>query len=159
ALVELGNLCYRTGRFAEAVGWLEQAVKRYSDDKRIDAMRYLLADSRRREGVKIGRTLEAQKLPQSQVDALESARTEHLRAARGLYEQVRTALEAREPRLSPLEKTRLRNSFFYAGDCAMEMKDYDAAIAAFDAARIKYSDDPASMVAMAQIVSAYAAQN
>jgi hypothetical protein len=40
----------------------------------------------------------------------------------------------------------------------MEMRDYAGAIAAYDAARLRYADDPASMVAMAQIVSAYAAQ-
>ena len=159
ALIELGNSCYRQERFAEAIGWLEQAAKRYKDDKRIEGVRYLLADSHRREAVKIGRTLGTQRMPQAQTDLLERSRVEHLRTARTLYDAVRGELRDKDPRTqTKLERTHLRNAYFSIGDCAMEMKDYDAAIGAYDEARLKYSDDPASLVAMAQIVSAYAAQ-
>ena len=159
ALIELGESCYKQDRFADAIGWLEQAAKRYKDDKRIESIRYLLADSHRREGVKIGQALAMQKLPQSQMDQLESSRVEHLRMARTLYEGVKMALGQKEPRtLTNLDKIHLRNSYFYLGDCAMELKDYDAAIAAYDDARKQYSEEPSSLVAMAQIVSAYVAQ-
>jgi tetratricopeptide (TPR) repeat protein len=159
ALVELGRAAYHAERFAEAIGWFEQAVKRTKDPRQAVELRYLLADSHRREGVKIGKTLATQRLPQAQVDQLESARQGHLSSARGMYDDVRSDLDAREPRtLSGMERVYLRNAYFYAGDCAMELKSYDGAIAAYDAARNKYADDPSSLVAMAQIVSAYAAQ-
>lgn len=159
ALVELGRSAYKAERFAEAIGWFEQAVKRMKDGRGVVGLQYLLADSHRREGVKIGKTLATQKLPQAQVDQLEASRQDHLSAARGLYDTVRSALDGRETRLmTAMERVYLRNSYFYSGDCAMELKSYDGAIAAYDAARNKYADDPASLVAMAQIVSAYAAQ-
>lgn len=159
ALIELGTMSNRAGRYADAVGWLEMATKRYPNDKRIDAIRFRLADAHRLEAISIAKTLAAQKLPQTQTDELEGQRIEHLRAARTLYDTVRVALEAKDPRtLSGLERIHLRNAYFSIGDCAMEMRDYDSAIAAYDAARLKYADDPASLVAMAQIVSAYAAQ-
>lgn len=159
ALVELGTMSSRTGRHADAVGWLEMAAKRAPNDKRIDAIRFRLADAHRLEAISIARTLASQKLPQTQSDDLERKRVEHLQAARVLYDTVRVALEAKDPRtLSGLERIHLRNAYFYIGDCAMEMREFETAITAYDAARLKYSDDPASLVAMAQIVSAYAAQ-
>jgi tetratricopeptide (TPR) repeat protein len=179
ALIELGQSNYRLERFAEAIEWLEQAVKRYKDDKvagsagsaenwsggprgeRMENVRYLLADSHRREGVKIGKTLSTQKLPQSDVETLQASRVEHLTTARQLYDGVRAELEAKEnagKTLSGMEAIELRNAYFYEGDCAMELRAFDAAIASYDAARNKYADDPSSLVAMAQIVSAYAAQ-
>lgn len=159
ALVELGIMFSRTGRHADAVGWLEMAAKRAPNDKRIDAIRFRLADAHRLEAISIARTVSTQKLPQTQADELERQRVEHLRAARTLYDTVRTALESKDPRtLSGLERIHLRNAYFYVGDCAMEMREFETAIAAYDAARLKYADDPASLVAMAQIVSAYAAQ-
>jgi hypothetical protein len=36
--------------------------------------------------------------------------------------------------------------------------DYDRAVASYDSAALKYADDPSSLVAMAQIVSAYVAE-
>ncbi len=159
ALIELGESSYRRERFAQAIAWLEGVSKRYKDDRRIESIRYLLADSHRREAVKVGQTLAAQRLPQAERDQLEAKRTEHLRAARLLYEGVKVALERKTARLrTNLEKVHLRNAYFYLGDCAMEMHDYDAAIAAYDEARKQYSEEPSSLVAMAQIVSAYAAQ-
>lgn len=159
ALVELGASYYRREQFARAIGWLEQASKRYKDDRRIESTRYLLADSHRREGVAVARTLAAQRLPQSDRDKLEADRIAHLRSAASLYDSVRLALEAKDPRtLTALEKIHLKNAYFYLGDCLLELRDYPAAIAACDAARQKYADDPAALIAMSQIVSAYIAQ-
>lgn len=157
ALIELGTTYYATQRYPDAIGWLEQAIKRYRDDRRIDAVRYRLADSHRLEAQRIAKALET-KLPQTQADELASKREEHLGDARRLYAEVRTSLESRTTRLDALEKVYMRNAYFYAGDCAFEQRDYDGAIAAYDTARLKYADDPASLVAMAQIVSAYIAQ-
>ena len=158
ALIQLGTMMYKARRYPEAIGWLEQAMKRYPEDRREQGVRYRLADSHRLQAQRIGRDLE-KKLSQSQTQELTQARIDHLRAAQNLYQKVREDLETRETHtLSGLEKVYIRNGYFYAGDCAFDLKDYDAAIAAYDAARLRYTDDPASLVAMAQIVSAYAAQ-
>jgi tetratricopeptide (TPR) repeat protein len=49
----------------------------------------------------------------------------------------------------------LRNSYFYLGDCAFDLGEYETAIHHYDAARERYPKDPASLVAMIQIVNAY----
>jgi tetratricopeptide (TPR) repeat protein len=158
ALIELGSMYYGAGKYPEAISWLEQAAKRYKDDKRIDAIRYRLADAHRLEAQRMGKALEG-KMPLTQSQELEKSRTDHLQTARSIFQTVRSGIEAREgKRLAADEKVYLRNAYFYAGDCAFELKDYDGAIQAYDTARLKYAEDPASLVAMAQIVSAYVAQ-
>jgi tetratricopeptide (TPR) repeat protein len=48
----------------------------------------------------------------------------------------------------------MRNSFFFRGDCAFELADFEEAIRQYDAARERYPRDPASLVALTQVVSA-----
>jgi tetratricopeptide (TPR) repeat protein len=159
ALIELGTSYYRQDQFAKAIEKLAEALDRYKGDRQIVNIQYLLADSHRREGVKIGRELSTQKLPQAEADQLTQIRLEHLKSARSMYEVVKLALSRKEPRtLTKLDLIHLRNAYFYIADCAMEMRDYDTAIAAYDDARKQYAEEPSSLVAMAQIVVAYVAQ-
>jgi tetratricopeptide (TPR) repeat protein len=159
ALIELGTMYVKTGRTADAIARLEQAIERYPDDRRVETLRYRLADSHRQEAAAIRRTLSTQALPQTQVDELESLRVQHLRTGKAQFEQVRAALDARDRRkLTMMDKTYLRNAQFYAGDCAFDLGDFAGAIEAYDAARLRYAEDPASLVAMVQIVASYAAQ-
>ncbi len=158
ALFELGSLYYITGRYPEAIARLEEAVERFPEDSRIDIHRYKLADANRLSAAQITQTLR-QGLPQATRDALEQERTARLRTAAELYERVRAALEA-DParRLSELERICLRNAYFAIGDCAFDLGNFDAAISAYDSARLKFADDPSSLVAMVQIVNAYVQQ-
>lgn len=164
ALVALGNLLYAQGRYPEAIARLEEILNRYADDAsplgpRLEAVRFKLADSHRLEAARIGETLRS---AHSQVveAELRADRADHLRQAITIYEQTRKALEAApQARLTDLDKTFLRNASFYIGDCAFELGEYSRAIAAYDAAALAYVDDPASLVAMVQIVNAYVAQS
>lgn len=158
ALVQLGNMYYSAGRYPAAIVRFEEVVERYGDAGDAEAIRFKLADSHRLEAGRIETTLAAT-LPQSVEDELKAARIDHLRAAMKLYDQVRERLEtASAARMTELDKTYLRNASFYVGDCAFELGEYDRAVAAYDAAALKYTDDPSSLVAMAQIVSAYIAE-
>ena len=56
------------------------------------------------------------------------------------------------------EAVALRNSYFYLGDCAFDLREYDDAIRYYDRARDRYDGEPASLVAMVQIVNAYIAK-
>jgi len=158
ALVELGGVYYATARYPEAIARLEEAVERYPDDPRIDILRYKLADASRLSAGQIALTLR-QALPQATREALEQERVSRLHRAAELYEQVRASLDSDPARkLGDLERVCLRNAYFAIGDCAFDLADYDSAIAAYDAARLKYADDPSSLVAMVQIVNAYVQQ-
>ncbi len=55
------------------------------------------------------------------------------------------------------ESIALRNAYFYLGDSAFDLGAYDDAIKYYDRARDRYVSDPASLVAMVQIVNAYIA--
>lgn len=154
-LLELARLRIRRGEYAAAIAHLEEILARFPDDPRIDQVRFELADACRRDAHVIRDTL-AQSMPERDRQALEAVREQRLRQAQALFEEVRQRLEARDPReLSALERLYLRNSCFYVGDCAFDLGDYESAIRLYDAARERYPDDPASLVAMIQIVNAY----
>jgi tetratricopeptide (TPR) repeat protein len=157
-LVELASLKSRRGDHAGAIRHLEEAVARFPDDPRLANLRYSLAEAYRQDARAIAQTL-GQGMPDRQRQLLEQTRTERLRKAQAGFEDVRRSLDARDPReLSPLESLQLRNSTFYLGDCAFDLKEYETAIHHYDAAREKYPGDPASLVAMVQIVNAYVEQ-
>jgi TolA-binding protein len=155
ALVELGAMKRRHGDFAGAIKHLEEATGRFATDPNIDDLRYQLADSYRQDARAIARKLE-EGMPDNRKEALRGARLDRLRKAQGLFDQVRRSLEGRDARrMTSLEQLELRNSYFYLGDCAFDLKDFETAIHHYDTARERYPKDPASLVAMIQIVNAY----
>lgn len=157
ALVELGQLYYRAGRYPDAIRRLDEMLRRFPGDRREEGVRYMLADSLRLEAASIATTLR-EALPDWERRALLDARKERLERALDLFARARTSLLSRDAsRLSPLESLQLRNASFYVADCAFDLGDYDRAIRYYDAAREQYPADPASLVAMVQIVSAYLA--
>jgi tetratricopeptide (TPR) repeat protein len=158
ALMELGRLRAAKGDFAGAIQLLDEAANRFPDWSQIDSVRYELAEAFRQDARAILKTL-SEAMPDAKRQALTEARRERLGRAAELYELTRRALDARDPRrLSKLEQLQLRNSYFYIADCEFELKEYDSAIRHYDAARERYSSDPASLVAMVQIVNAYVEQ-
>ncbi|MBX3387308.1 MAG: tetratricopeptide repeat protein [Phycisphaeraceae bacterium] len=158
ALVELGRLYYSTGRHAAAVGRLRELVRRYPDEMAIEHWRFWLADSLRLSAAGIAASLD-QSLPHAERAQLAEARAERLSEAMGKYREVRTALEARPATsLTELDRLYIRNAYFYEGDCAFDLGDFDLAVRAYDSARQRYAEEPASLVAMVQIVNAYVAQ-
>lgn len=155
AIWELARLRTRQGRHAEAIDRLEELLARAPDHPRVGAVRYDLADACRQEAAAIARTLETA-LPEQERRKLETARAERLRRASELFEAVRASLEREDRgRITPLQARQLRNSWFFLADCAFDLGDYETARRLYDAARERFPDDPASLVAMIQIVNAY----
>ncbi|MBC7773196.1 MAG: tetratricopeptide repeat protein, partial [Pyrinomonadaceae bacterium] len=154
ALVELGGVYYRSGRYNEAVERLTEAEKRFPKDRELDEIRYKLADSMRLSAAQIDTALR-DAIPQSQRQELEKARRLRRREAMRLYGLVRTELDKKDKSISDLDKIYLRNAMFYQGDCAYDLGDYDTAIEYYDQAKDRFAAEPASLVAMVQIVNAY----
>lgn len=172
ALRELGRLRYAKGDFAGAIGLLNEAAMRMgsgssaadggarAEGEAAVRLRFELAEAMRQDAKAIERTL-MEAMPESRRQSLVAARRERLARSGELYEDVKKALEARgkEPGrgggLTELERLYLRNSWFLRADCEFELGNYESAIRQYDAAREKYSSDPASLVAMIQIVNAY----
>lgn len=158
ALFELGRLHLRAGRFEAAIRRLTEAVDRFPEDREIDRLRFNLAESHRLSAAEIDASLQ-EAMPESRRRTLTGEREQRLRESLRLYELVRLTLEARDPRrMSELERLHLRNAMFYRADCAFDLGDFDTAIKLYDAAAQRYAADPASLVAMIQIVNAYVAQ-
>ncbi|MCC6676970.1 MAG: tetratricopeptide repeat protein [Phycisphaerales bacterium] len=158
AVFELGQYYYLTGQHERAIERLEEMVARFPEHNKILGVRYRLADSYRRSAAQIDQRLK-EAMPDSQRQELIAKRTDRLRKALVMFEQVRAGLEARdERRRTALEEIQLRNSYFYLGDCAFDLKDDELAIRHYDAAKERYPKDPASLVAMIQIVNAHVRQ-
>ncbi|GJM18335.1 MAG: hypothetical protein DHS20C14_05480 [Phycisphaeraceae bacterium] len=155
ALVELGTLHHRTGEHERAIERFDEALSRYPDDPRADAVMFRLADARRQLADEVEGSLD-DPMPDAERRARGGQVVELRRDAIEGFEGVRARLETRDPiTLTELERLHLRNSLFYMGDCAFDMGAYDEAITHYDTARERYPDDPASLVAMVQIVNAY----
>lgn len=162
AIDEYADLCYRAKRFDEAVTKLEELIARYSEKNEEDPTQegigtetyFKLADSHRLAAKSIGAALEKGGMPDSDRKRLEDERGQHLRAGIEQFESVRQMILAKARR-TKLDEIQLRNSHYYLGDCAFELEDYDGAIRHYDAARERYPSDPASLVAMTQIVNAH----
>lgn len=158
ALFELGRFYYQTRNYERGIERLEELSERFPSDAGIVGARYRLADSYRLSASQIRDRL-GEAMPDDERRTLETRRAERLNRAEKLFAQVRDSLESGDPhRRSDLESLQLRNSYFYLGDCAFDLQAYDRAIRHYDAARDRYAGDPASLVAMVQIVSAYLEQ-
>jgi tetratricopeptide (TPR) repeat protein len=156
ALVELANLYYRSGEHERAIERFEAVLARYPSDSRAPGSRFRLADSYRMSALGVEEKLGAGAMPDGERRGLEAIRRERLMQALTLFERVRADLESRDGRrLSELDEVFLRNAYYYVADCAFKLGDYEAAIRHFDAARERYPRDPASLVAMVQIVNSY----
>lgn len=155
AVLELGNLAFRGGRYAEAIERYEEALARENDLGDEPLIRFRLADSYRLLAEEIERRLDE---PMSDRDAgvLTDEHVGHLRRAIELFTGVRDELGARDPRaLSQVETTYLRNAYFYLGDCAFDLRSFEESIEYYGMARSSYPSDPAVLVALIQIVNAY----
>lgn len=157
-LVELGRYHYRRHETEEAIRRLDEVSRRFTTDHEIQEVRFELADSHRRRAEELVRLLETA-MPEAQRRRVEQQRIDHLTEAMRLFEVVRAELQGKdERRLTGLQKSHLRNAYFYKADCAFDLKDYDLAIEFYDTAAQRFAEEPVSLVAMAQIVSAFIEQ-
>jgi TolA-binding protein len=165
ALREMGDMHYAKSayepaaeKYDEFVQRVERAIEQKSPGLDPDAMvlptvRYRLADSLRQSTQVIDKQL-ATAMPDEDARKLRQLREQRLTRAAELYETVCQEF-ADMGGLTSLEEIMMRNAYFYRGDCAFDLGEFEAAIRYYDAARERYPKDPAALVAMTQVVSAY----
>lgn len=155
ALLELARHYAQSGQQPQAIERCEEFLGRFPDDPESLMVRYRLAESLRRSAADLQAELRAG-LPDSRRQVLEAERDRRLATALETLSQVIDELEARDPRRrTRLENDALRNAYFYRGSSAYDLGDYEAAIRYYDAAYDRYPDNPASLVALVQIVNAH----
>ncbi len=158
ALLELAGHYDRTDRSERAIERYDEFVARYEGDPETATVVYRLADAHRRLADEIEASL-SEPMPAAQRDARRAKARSHRTEAIGVYEDAIKALsELNVSQTGIFESVALRNAYFYLGDCAFDLERYDDAIRYYDIARDRYSDEPASLIAMVQIVNAYIAK-
>lgn len=163
ALRELGSLYHRQSRFAEAIERLTEWVDRFGSGEaagmlpgETDLTRLLLGDALRQSASQIGRTL-TEAMPQATRAELTTLRERRLRDALAQYDQVCSGPQPRDLRRLPeSERVARRNAFFYRADSAFDLGMFDKAIEWYDESAGRFAAEPASLVAMVQIVNVYA---
>jgi tetratricopeptide (TPR) repeat protein len=90
-----------------------------------------------------------------------AAAAEAVNARRDRLVKARLAFDAdineytQDAPATDLDRLYLKLSHFYRADCVYDLGDYDDAIKLYDAATLRYQDDPAALGAYVQIVNAY----
>jgi tetratricopeptide (TPR) repeat protein len=157
ALFELGAMQYNLGNYAAAVQPLDEALQRYSDDPRINEVRFRLADSYRNTAMEMSERLResAADLP-GERRRLEAARRVDLQRAQELFAVVVSDYEGRPPAsLSVLQIDLLRGAQIHLADCAFHLGQYELAVQLYDHAARAWTGHHLSMHALVQIVNAY----
>ena len=178
ALFELAQLYYRTGRYEEAIARLEEMTERYPQDPHTAQLLFVMADSYRKSAALLAKTADATTTPPGATPAAvnpdagpatrasvadgaspaeaATARHDRLASAKGLFDRVIECYHLNPP-TRDLDKLYQKLSQFYRADCVYDLGDYEEAIRLYDAAALRYTDDPASVAAYVQIVNAYCA--
>lgn len=158
ALVELALLYDRTDRHTRAIERLDEVVERYPQDRDVGLITYRLAEANRKLSDEIQASLD-ETLPPTVRAERERQVVQHREEAIERYHEAIALLDAKRPvDRGRLEELALRNAHFYVGDCLSDLGRYDEAIQAYDHARDRYPDEPATLVALIQIVNAHLAQ-
>jgi len=165
----LAQLYYRTGRYENAISRLEETSARYPSDPRMGQILFLMADSYRKSAMLLAAKIDAanaslkSKLNPVEQAAATAARTEAVAArsdrlakAKLLFDRVVNHAHDGPP-VRELDKLHLKLAHFYRADCLYDLRDYEGAIRLYDAATLRYQDDPSSVSAFIQIVNAYCA--
>jgi tetratricopeptide (TPR) repeat protein len=159
ALLELAGHYDSTGRAERAIERYEEFVARYEGDPETAVVIYRLAEAHRRLGDRIEQSLGDAMPAVERNERIAKMRSHRGRAIEHYEGAIRALGALRLSRMGMFESIALRNAYFYLGDCAFDLNDYDEAIRYYDIARDRYSDDPASLVAMVQIVNSYIAKD
>ncbi|QQS09808.1 MAG: tetratricopeptide repeat protein [Phycisphaerales bacterium] len=160
-LLEFAGYLYQSKRYAEAIARFTEIIERYSGEDRgdgsIDSARYMLADAHRLEAERLAVELKNPAITQTARRASENERHAHLVAAQDAFELAKKGLAELRSR-NQLRDRQLRNCYFYLGEVAFDLEDFEGSIRAYDEARERYSRDPSALVAMIQIVAAHQAR-
>ncbi|HEY7118097.1 MAG TPA: tetratricopeptide repeat protein [Tepidisphaeraceae bacterium] len=178
ALFELAELFYRTNRYEEAVGKLEELTQRYPHDDRMGELVFLMGDSYRKSAALLvvssaqptTRPVQAvaSAVPPppatrptthpTEMDPVEvaSAKRDRLNKARGLFDRA-IEIYHRNPPITDVDKLYCKLAHFYRADCVFDLGNYEDSIKLYDMAAFRYQDDPSALAAYVQIVNAYCA--
>jgi tetratricopeptide (TPR) repeat protein len=160
ALLLLGDLHNRKGRYEEAISVFEEWLDRYGTDHGHDAgkaiaVRYLLADSYRQSGLALIRELKETSFT-GQREQMQADSMSRLKRARELYRSVVPSFRAgREAVRDSVGGLYLKYSQLYEADCFFEMREYEQALKLYEEVAGVYQDSPTALAAYVQIINCH----
>ncbi len=149
-----------SGRLERAIERLEMARSLYPDDEQMSELMFHLADSYRRSAMALNKRESADgAAPSASLDKnaevpepIRKDAAKRLRAALANYQAVIDDLAPRDDStLRDIERTYLKLSFLYRGDCLFELGQYEEAREAYEEVAWRYADSPACVSASMQI--------
>ncbi|RIK80975.1 MAG: hypothetical protein DCC67_08675 [Planctomycetota bacterium] len=155
SLFALGDLFYETGRYAEAIEKLDEAIKRYPDARQALVAKYTIARCHHSAA-----EAPAKRLAESRTDnerqAARALLNEELTKAHEYYQLVQRELTLRDQAGSdPLERVLLRNCYLMQGSVLVELRRFDDAIAAFGSVITSYQNDPVALESFVQVANCW----
>ncbi len=151
-LLNLCELLYHEGRYADAIARLEDFLHLYPQDHERFRARFTLADAHRRSAY----DLRAQPPNDASSAAVTATVRRRFQAAAEGYEQLLNALDGVEVEDEALRQYG-RLATLYRADCLFELDEPDAqraALAAYRGAAARYDGRPTALVARVQIANA-----
>ena len=156
ALLELARLVVAGGDLDRGATLLDEALRRYPNDRRESQTRFQLGECRRGQAGESARRLADGALSPSQRAAIDERRVADLESARAEFDKVVLALDTKDAaELDPLDRDALRLAHLYRADCLFDLGRYREAIDFYETAERRYDDSAVSMVALIQIVNAW----
>lgn len=160
ALLELGMLNYKSGRYEQAIARLNEFKSRYEKDENIPQVLFMTADSFRKSSQQLSQKLATASAADPGFDPAEidSTKRQRLGQAKALYDQSIEKFK-QVPPSDDTEKLYEKLAHFYRADCLYDLGEYEKSIPLYDTAAFKYQDDPSALAAYVQIVNAWCRLN
>ena len=165
ALVELGTLYHRTGRWEPALPPLEQFAVKFSDDPRVSEATFLAAECYRKLAQEHDAELAAATAspaegnsPAPGASSGAELKKSQLARASGLYQQAGELYRAApQPLTRETDRRYQKLAALRRADCEYELGRFANAIELYRAVVREFASDPVALAASVQIVNSFAA--
>jgi tetratricopeptide (TPR) repeat protein len=155
SMFALGKLFFERGRFAEAIPYLEDAVKNYPNAVQTADSHYYLSQAYLQQAAKLSKSAEESLLEAVRRQLLENANIERGKALIHIQKTEELLVKRQEAMdLTESEQLMLRNVLFDAGLVLMDMKRYEQAISALSIVATRYQNKPESLDALIRMTTA-----
>ncbi|MDR0705434.1 MAG: tetratricopeptide repeat protein [Planctomycetaceae bacterium] len=155
SMFALGKLFFERGQFAEAIPYLEDAVKNYPNAVQTADSHYYLSQAYLQLAAQLSKSADESVLEAVRRQLLENADIERGKALIHIQKTEELLVKRQEAiDLTESEQLMLRNVLFDAGLVLMEMKRYEQAVSALSIVATRYQNKPESLDALIRMTTA-----
>ena len=155
ALFVLGDLYYGNQQYPQAINVLAEAIDRYPEDKRIGSAKYLVGESYRQSGLKIGdQFTTATDNNAVRLQEAMSLKRRHLESAEKYFGDAIIYYQNKGIKaLSEMDSLYLKSAWLNRSDCLFDLQRYDKALDLYEATVLRYQLTPTALSAFVQIIN------